>query len=258
MSRHNTWDKEANSLWSYLEIVNTIYRRWCKLENGASVWVWFRGHSDSRYSLQPSGYRGGKKCDEDSIRSDFRLKSFPYLQSSYYSPHSEWDFYFLMQHHGAPTRLLDWTEGALIALYFALLDATDDSPPAVWMLNPFRFNRTVSDYGEVIPNIEDRGMKHYLPEAFSSKPLPKGPVAFQPPWNSPRMVAQKSVFTIHGSSTKPLEDYINLCPYLVKIEIDGREREIILLEQLAYAGFTESNIYPDLPGLCRELKRWHQ
>jgi len=41
---------------------------------------------------------------------------------------SEWDWYFLMQNHGAPTRLLDWSDGAPIALHFALKDKKQGDP----------------------------------------------------------------------------------------------------------------------------------
>jgi FRG domain-containing protein len=38
----------------------------------------------------------------------------------------DWDSYFLMQHHNGPNRLLDWSDGALMALHFALRNQTDD------------------------------------------------------------------------------------------------------------------------------------
>ena len=56
-----------------------------------------------------------------------------------------------MQHSGAPTRLSDWTEGGLIALYFAVRNnANRDSDTAVWILDPWELNRTAADRAEVI------------------------------------------------------------------------------------------------------------
>ena len=42
----------------------------------------------------------------------------------------------MMQHYGAPTRLLDWTESPLLALYFALKQNYGYYDAAIWMLNP--------------------------------------------------------------------------------------------------------------------------
>lgn len=258
MKNHNTWPQKADSLSSYLKIVDKIYRDWCKQDKDKSIWTWFRGHSDTNYRLLPTAYRGKRKAAEEHIRHDFKLKAFPYLRDAYFNPQSDWDFYYLMQHYDAPTRLLDWSEGALIALYFALLKASDKADPAVWMLNPYQLNEVLSDLeDDEVPSTEEPKVQRYLPEPFSEKELPKQPVAFQPRWNSPRMVAQKGMFTIHGRDMKALEDYEELRPHLVKIEIDYYYREVILEEELPYAGISESNLYPELSGLCRELSRWY-
>jgi hypothetical protein len=69
-------------------------------------------------------------------------------------PQDPWDWYFLMQHSGAPTRRLDWTEGSLIALYFAVRDAARDNDAsadaAVWVLDPWWLNKLAVDVAEVI------------------------------------------------------------------------------------------------------------
>jgi hypothetical protein len=53
------------------------------------------------------------------------------------TPRNEWEWYFLMQHYGTPTRLLDRADGALIALYFAVQENRGYQHAAVWALDPW-------------------------------------------------------------------------------------------------------------------------
>src|SRR5262245_24885245 len=79
---------------------------------------------------------------------------------------------FLARHAGVPTRLLDWTEGALIGLHFALQE--NEKEPVVWMLNPLEMNRlsTPSDPA-MLPD----------PNRIREFPLPwHDPDPDPPPW----------------------------------------------------------------------------
>jgi hypothetical protein len=73
-------------------------------------------------------------------------------------PQNSWEWYFLMQHSGAPTRLLDWTEGALIALYFAVRNKLDATDAAVWVLDPWSLNEHVLGIDEVIAPSAEAGL----------------------------------------------------------------------------------------------------
>src|SRR5690242_20596727 len=77
-------------------------------------WV-FRGHADGRYKLLSSVGRNAHTSDtraryEESMFNMFRRESQGYLPSV---PGSDWDWLALAQHHGLPTRLLDWTYNPL-------------------------------------------------------------------------------------------------------------------------------------------------
>lgn len=93
--------------------------------------LWFRAE-DARYEssrLRPRLYRPieGKasRSVEELLAIENRLyKEFERCATQLCDVRAgedwEWEWYFLMQHHGVPTRLLDWTDGALIGLHFAL------------------------------------------------------------------------------------------------------------------------------------------
>lgn len=161
-----------------------------------------------------------------------------------------------MQHYGLPTRLLDRTEGSLIALYFAVFykDDNDKSDPCVWALNPFDFNRKLHNKPQIFL-FTDKNVEKYLPEIWANPTLPKNPIAFQPAYKSKRIAAQKGCFTIHGENKQPLEQFQNLSSCLRKIVVN-RDYLDFIKGELIVSGITESTLFPELSGLARELKEY--
>jgi len=90
-------------------------------------WI-FRGHSSSRWELKAGVHRLAEKITdslEDSgalekrLLSECKRRARIFLQTP---PSSDWEWMVLAQHFGLPTRMLDWTENPLVALYFSAQD----------------------------------------------------------------------------------------------------------------------------------------
>jgi hypothetical protein len=229
----------------FLEIICRESQEW------KPVFPWFRGERDVDFSkLLPQVFRD--KYDENNLLQSFRRRAH-LLNLPVAPPVTSIDqWLFLARHVGLPTRLLDWTEGALIALYFALTKVEEyerarkqveaDKLPAagavVWMLNPMRLNRLAQmveiEYRQLpqTPDPEPRG--NFYPLTWFDPPIGMNmafeniacaweqkkrgiqlPVAVEPTTIHPRMNAQHSYFTVHGLNEMPLHEVVsNALDYL--------------------------------------------
>ncbi len=89
---------------------------------------------------------------------------------------------FLMQHYGVPTRLLDWTESPLTALYFAITNEDyNKSDSALWMLKPIELNKKANirtNEKNFIPSFDDEYLKNYnIQNVSSNSRVEMGPIA---------------------------------------------------------------------------------
>ena len=230
--------------------------------------LWFRGTRDANYELLPSLFRHPSVTDieklfelESRLLNLFKQRSVPFIISQ--PPTEVWGLLFLMQHYGVPTRLLDWSENAFVALWFALSpphNPTDLRTKAVWVIDPALWNRQVLShmkYEGGILSVGDTPLNGYQPAAAEMRDMNTMPVAMYGTHNSPRIVAQRGVFTIAGKDRHSLEtfadDFKDPSPCVWRIEIPPTS-VVSLATQLRSVGVSESMIFPDLEGLARELK----
>src|ERR1700685_3016065 len=113
------------TLEDYVKFTHSRSLEWDKGKNPyAKADAWYRGVLSEKFVLIPSYYRFNPdirdQLSEGELAEEFRRRSNRILAVT--APRDEWEWYVLMQHYEMPTRLLDWTESSIIALYFAVSD----------------------------------------------------------------------------------------------------------------------------------------
>lgn len=243
----------------------------------ASSQTWFRGESKEYENLTPSLYRGINDIEiqeyleiERNIFYEFQRKSKAF--GANIDESNKWSTYFLIQHYGGPTRLIDWTQNAAIALFFALDSSRESNEnPIVLILQP----NVLSDHAlsELGIKHDSKGLVFYPGEGPTERwlsnlvhrseskknKIPTTPIALLPSYTDQRIFSQNSCFTLFGSAKyglekdgKPLTCLCCTQKIVSKIVIDGKKKNS-LRNELKTIGVTRSKVFPDLEGLCREL-----
>lgn len=262
----NRSNNEILNVSEFLTRIGEIRSSWWAQDEDDPWMPWFRGHKQAGWKLRPILYRDYSSARreklriEDEIQHEFMVRA-PAL-SQIKPDQSEWDWYFLMRHYGAATRLLDWSEGALVALYFAVRHNRGLYDAAVWILDPYELNKRVVGKQELVcPTIAmnlsvKKSLKRWLPDPFSKrKKLPLKPIPILPAHVAQRISSQRSCFTIHGSDPDGLEK-LQHDDLLIKLVIPSRSTTTIRRELEMY-GIDEVSLFPDLDGLGRCVNaRW--
>ena len=201
-------------------------------------WV-FRGHSDAAFKLIPSAGRGTpppsvtREKYERSLFDMFRREARAFLTTL---PADQWEWLSIAQHHGLPTRLLDWTHSVLVALYFAVENGVEVDGQIFAL-------RSAGKASEA---------------ELSSSPFELAdPVKYYPNVVVPRIRAQESLFVACAALEAPLDERLR-DGWIIECWRVPASRKEQLRYELYRLGVHAASLFPDIDGLARRIRWQHE
>ena len=231
---------------SFLNLVtNPPYSHWA-----------FRGERDERWPLYSSLSRYLQNFgvapaawpeQEARILRIFKRKAHQFLDKPP-DPEDDLQWLALMQHHGAPTRLIDFTWSPYVAAFFALERTVADG--VVWAMNPARVDSSRNPRpARTDPRVHGNFARYFL----------KGDQRFiwmgEPQTMNRRLIAQSGTFAVPGVLEMPIEEILSDADQeniLAKIVMANVVREVGMRE-LYRMNITYATLFPDLDGLARSM-----
>jgi hypothetical protein len=262
------WTETAKSWQDFLDWIKELQGSWC-----------FRGQRESAWTLHTSLDRIVRVSTPQRVSTLLDRRNveigllFRFQQQAHqFIPHTppvddKASWLALMQHYGAPTRLLDWTSSPYVALYFAVeeepqekkgKEEKDDGYSAVWAMDLHWLETKEPKHLE---SKDPKDRTAYLSGLLDQcdKPLI---VKIDPPQADERMSAQQGFFLWKQYESTPFFDQILISmmidpiqerPVIRKFKV-GEDLRIEFLERLRSMNIHRGSLFPGLDGFCKFLK----
>ena len=248
---------------SWNELVEQLYEEsWVpSIERFRSNFA-FRGLSTSSYELKTSLVRlGGDYAPlEKHLLRNFRK----YAHRDVVQNDSIWNWLSVAQHHGLPTRLMDWTYSPFIAMHFATSNIERfNEDGVIWCVDYVQAHELLPPRLRAL--LEQEGCN-----AFTVQLLTEGAeslstfdelanedfvVFFEPPSLGDRIVNQYALFSVLSNPEMYLDNWLEAHPRLFKKIVIPAELKWEIRDKLDQGNITERVLFPGLDGLCDWLKR---
>ena len=227
----------------FIEVVSTVEQ-----------FTWYRGHAKAEWELVPGVFRysdEGRQQRAVDLIGAFKRQAITKIPDPP-ARDEELEWLAIAQHHGLPTRLLDWTANPAAALFFACWEKPEHNG-AVYMFQPADLNRQASaEVGPIRGGIYDAQVAADR-ELINRYAVGEGTypsIAVDPAYNSERILVQKGAFTLHNNR-RPITR--QEAPSLTAIPVMAGDKAT-LLKELAVIGIEEMSLFPELEHTCRYLR----
>jgi hypothetical protein len=229
-------------------------------------WI-FRGECSTewhlRCSLERSVAASKRLTTESDLLFRYQQAAGTYLSSAQI-PRLRLDWFASMQHHGAPTRLLDFTRSPYVAMYFAVEDAS--GPCVVWAVDEqwcrSRALERLRASSANDANLTDQEqLVHWIygtqgPWMPCLLAMPAGPMQM-----SARLIAQQAIFLLPGDLSSSFEDNLRanadtedeLRAHVKRYNIPAIQKGEIL-NDLRLMNVSRASLFPGLDGFAQSLK----
>jgi hypothetical protein len=226
----------------------------------------FRGVARANHALRCGIARIG---DDPAAIERHLLRNFiKYAEHRLDARHdSVWHWLALAQHHGLPSRLLDWTYSPLVALHFVTeLSTAFDDDGVVWCIDYPGVKKSLPQRLHVVLEREasDVFTPELLADAVSSldelREISEEPALLflEPPSLDQRIVTQYALFSLLTHADADMQQWVDRHPELCKRVIIPAAIKWEIRDKLDQANVTERVLYPGLDGLCRWLRRYYE